>query len=114
LFTRHATPAAGAQKLAETLYKTPALVRHGVRCGKVTCHCVRGELHGPYAFLYWRDEQSRQRRRYVRQADVAAVEAIVRQRRAADREERRRTTLAEAELRQLRRWLREFERGEGW
>ena len=40
-----------ALKTAETLYKTPALVCHAVRCGKPACHCNAGEGHGPYWFL---------------------------------------------------------------
>jgi Family of unknown function (DUF6788) len=106
--------ASAALELAKTLYKTPALVRHGVRCGKAVCRCQRGELHGPYAFLYWRDAQGKQRRCYVRQADVAAVEQLVTQRRAADRAARRRAVEAAADLRQLRRWLRELERDGTW
>lgn len=101
---------AGASELAETLYKTPLLVRHGVRCGKAGCRCRRGELHGPYAFLYWRDERGRQRRRYIRAADVGAVEQIVTRRRFTDREARRRRDQAAKELRTLLRWLRELER----
>jgi Family of unknown function (DUF6788) len=114
LFARPEASPSNACKLAETLYKTPVLVRHGVRCGKAACHCQRGELHGPYDFLYWRDHQGRQRRRYVRQAEVAAVTQIVTQRQAADRETRRQAADAVADLRQLRRWLRELERGSGW
>lgn len=26
-----------------------------IRCGKEGCKCVRGELHGPYRYRYWRD-----------------------------------------------------------
>ncbi len=112
LFPRTVSGPAGACELAKTLYKTPLLFRHGVRCGKATCRCRRGELHGPYAFLYWRDERGRQRRRYVQRADVRAVEHIVTQRRAADREARRHATEAVAELTALRRWLRDLERSE--
>jgi hypothetical protein len=98
-------------ELAETLYKTPALVRHGVRCGKAACHCNDGSLHGPYAFLYWRDERGRQRRRYVRKADVEQVERIVQERQRKDRAARQDAFAAHAELHDLRRWLRALERG---
>ena len=76
-----------ALETAETLYKTPALVFHRVRCGKPACRCATAEGHGPFAFLYWR-EAGTQRRRYVRRAEVDAVRAAVEQRRherAADR-----------------------------
>lgn len=114
LFVRENSSPAFAQDFAKMLYKTPALVRHGVRCGKPACRCRRGDLHGPYVFLYWRDTQGRQRRRYVKQADVPAVEEIVTSRRAADREARRQIAQAKTELRQLRRWVRDLERSEGW
>ncbi len=96
------------RKLAETFYKTPALVRHRVRCGKPTCHCVEGEGHGPYWFLHWR-EGTVQRRRYVRQVDVEAVRAVVEGRRRDDREMRRAVALALADLRRMRTWLRDLE-----
>ena len=104
-----AAPASpSAIEVAETLYKTPALVSHRVRCGRPTCRCAADEGHGPYWFLHWR-EGGTQRRRYVRQADVAAVRAVVERRRRDDREARLARTLALADLRRLRAWLRELE-----
>ena len=97
-----------ALEVAETLYKTPALVFHRVRCGKPTCRCATAEGHGPFAFLSWR-EAGTQRRRYVRRADVDAVGAVVERRRRAEREARRAAALALADLRRLRAWLRELE-----
>ena len=38
------------------------LVRQSRRCGKPGCHCVDGELHGPYLSVY---EQGRSRTVYV-------------------------------------------------
>ncbi|GAB4379745.1 MAG: hypothetical protein Kow00121_34510 [Elainellaceae cyanobacterium] len=37
-----------------------------VRCGKAGCKCVgkNGELHGPYWYVYWRDD-GKLRSRYV-------------------------------------------------
>ncbi len=26
-----------------------------VKCGKKTCKCAKGELHGPYWYAYWRN-----------------------------------------------------------
>lgn len=103
-------PAASTLELAKTLYKTPALVRHRVRCGKRHCHCAEGGGHGPYWFLHWRDGAI-QRRRYVRQSDVEAVQAVVAGRRRDDRELRRAAALALADLRRVRAWLRELEAG---
>jgi len=96
-----------ATKVAETLYKTPALVSHRVRCGKPACRCAGGEGHGPYVFLHWR-EGGVQRRRYVRRADVAAVRAAVAARRADDRATRQAAALALADLRGVRAWLRDL------
>ena len=78
---------ASSLEVAETLYKTPALVCHRVRCGKPNCRCAAGEGHGPYHFLLWR-EGAIQRRRYVRREEVAAVRAALerrRRQRAAER-----------------------------
>ena len=44
------------------------------RCGKPTCRCARGDLHGPYWRRHWM-QNGRKRSQYVRQADVAAVAA---------------------------------------
>jgi hypothetical protein len=94
-------------EIAKTLYKTPALVSHRVRCGKPNCRCATGEGHGPYWFLHWRDG-SIQRRRYVRRAEVAAVRTIIERRQRQDRARRRTVALARAELRGLRAWLRDL------
>lgn len=95
-------------EFAKTFYKTPALVHHRVRCGKRHCHCAESGGHGPYWFLHWR-EGAVQRRRYVRQAEIEAVQAVVERRRRDDRELRRAVTMALADLRRVRAWLRELE-----
>ena len=74
------------------------------RCGTPSCPCARGALHGPYWSLCWR-EGTRQRRHYVRPADLERV-------RAALAEWRRLHPPAYAmrqQLAELRRLLREFE-----
>ncbi len=93
---------------ARTFHKTPALVCYLVRCGKANCRCAVGHGHGPYWFLHWR-EGAIQRRRYVRQAEVDAVHAVIARRRRSDREARQAVALALADLRRLRAWLREIE-----
>jgi hypothetical protein len=47
-----------------------------VRCGKASCRCARGALHGPYWRRQWR-EAGRTRRRYVRQNDVEGLQATL-------------------------------------
>jgi hypothetical protein len=46
-----------------------------VRCGNPDCRCARGELHGPYWYRFWRDQNGRLRKEYVRLADLEAVRA---------------------------------------
>jgi hypothetical protein len=45
-----------------------------VRCGKPTCRCARGALHGPYYYRFWR-EHGRLRKQYVCAAEVNDVRA---------------------------------------
>ncbi len=56
-----------------------------VRCGKVTCHCAGGELHGPYFYRFWR-ESGRLRKQYVNRAEVDCVRAECESRRTLQRE----------------------------
>ena len=97
-----------ATETAETLYKTPALVSHRVRCGKPTCRCATGEGHGPYTFLYWREGQ-KQHRRYVPAAEVEAVQVIVEARRAAEQAERLVLGQSLETWREIQQWVRDLE-----
>jgi len=92
-------------QFVESFHKTPVLLAYRVRCGKPNCHCATGERHGPFWFLRWRDGTI-QRRRYVRQADLDAVRAIIEARQAQDREMRLMVSLAVDELRRVRTWLK--------
>jgi hypothetical protein len=47
-----------------------------VRCGKKTCRCATGDLHTGYHYFLFR-EGGRLRKRYVRKAEVAEFEALV-------------------------------------
>ena len=69
-----------ALEVAKKCHKIPALLPTSVRCGKPNCRCTRGDPHGPYWVLRWR-EGATHRRRYVRPADLAAVRAEVERRR---------------------------------
>jgi hypothetical protein len=99
-----------ALEFAKTFHKTPALVSYRVRCGKPNCRCAKGEGHGPYWFLHWR-QGGKQRRRYVRQTEVAAVRAVIDGRQRHDRETRWLVALAVGDLREMRKWLRDLEMG---
>ena len=76
-----------------------------IRCGKPSCRCARGELHGPYLYRRWR-EDGRQRRQYVKAADEERVRAAL--------EEWRRlhppVYAARQQLAELRRLLRLLDR----
>ena len=77
------------------------------RCGKPSCRCARGELHGPYWRRSWR-ELGRRRRRYVKPADVERVQAGL----AAWRRLHPPARSTRELLRELRRLLRTIEPGE--
>ncbi|CAN5587349.1 hypothetical protein BH23CHL5_BH23CHL5_23210 [soil metagenome] len=91
-----------ATEFAKTHYKTPALVEHGIRCGKAICKCSGTYRHGPYAYLYWRDGPGTAHRIYVRQADVHQVREIIELRQAADRQRRRLMAESRGYLSELR------------
>ena len=67
-------------KTVAGLPQTGSLQREWRRCGKPTCRCTRGRLHGPYWYLRWRT-RGRQRRRYVPRKQVDATRAALEQRR---------------------------------
>ena len=79
------------------------------RCGKGSCRCARGELHGPYAYLFWR-ERGRLRKRYVRFAEVERVRASCEKRRLRQREFRRDRDDARRAWRTLLTAIRGYER----
>lgn len=97
---------------AKLFPKTPALVRHPVRCGKPSCRCAGGALHESWR-LVWRDALGRQRRRYVRRAEVEAVRAVLARRRERSRRLRQEREAAMAWLRGVSATLREQEREAG-
>lgn len=49
-----------------------ALASQGRRCGKATCRCAAGELHGPYTYLSVAGRSGRSRTVYV-PAELADV-----------------------------------------
>jgi hypothetical protein len=99
-----------AEEIAKMHYKIPALVEHGIRCGKPSCTCATSAYrHGPYAYLYWRDVTGHVQRVYVRKAELPLVRDIIARRRAADRERR----LALADARAYLRYLRQLAKEDG-
>jgi hypothetical protein len=51
-----------------------------VRCGKAGCKCERGEMHGPFHYLFWR-EGGKLRKVYIRKEDVERVSDLCRAKR---------------------------------
>jgi len=81
-----------------------ALVSDWKTCGKAVCRCARGERHGPYWSLRWR-EDGRQRRTYVCSGDVDTVRAAV----AAWRDQHPPARSARDLIADLRRLMRTLE-----
>lgn len=81
------------------------LARQWVRCGRPSCRCARGELHGPYWYHFTR-EGGRLRKRYVKPGDLADVRAGIEARRRRKAE----TTFSRAALREAWAYLRRH----GW
>ncbi len=107
-FLSETTVSPSAIKVAETCHKIPALLPLWTRCGKPTCRCTTGHLHGPYWVLRWR-EGATNRRRYVRAADLDAVRATVERRRRERATERLAFLSDLALLRRLTALRRELE-----
>ena len=61
---------------ANTLPKTlpGAVCTEWKKCGKPSCRCAHGKLHGPYYYRYWR-EGGRLRKAYVPRSIVGEVRA---------------------------------------
>jgi hypothetical protein len=54
------------------------------RCGKENCRCASGreeDLHGPYFYRRWRDEEGNQHKEYVPRSDVEEVRTRIQKRR---------------------------------
>ena len=97
-----------AIEFAETHYKVPAFVTHGVRCGDPSCKCSGDYRHGPYAYLYWRDEFGKAHRLYVRKAEAEEVREIIELRQAIAREWRVKLAEARGYIQRLDRMAREY------
>ena len=50
-----------------------AICKQFVRCGKPSCRCAQGHLHGPYYYEFSRKGE-RLVKRYVKKADVEAAQ----------------------------------------
>jgi hypothetical protein len=77
-----------------------SLQQQWVRCGKATCKCSRGQLHGPYFYLFMSMSDGLWKA-YVRRKDVPIVRAVI-----AERQRQR--SLYRSEVRQAHNLLRQM------
>ncbi len=97
-------------KTVKTLPKMALGTVHSqvVRCGKPSCKCASGELHGPYFYHFQRINGSLVKR-YVKAADVADMRAACDARRKNRRQESSARKASVRTLQQMLTKLREIE-----
>lgn len=78
------------------------------RCGKPSCKCARGELHGPY-FYYFVRVQGRLKKRYLKQDEIAEIRAVCNARRTRERTARQQIRQAQLSLREIISRLRNLQ-----
>jgi hypothetical protein len=67
------------------MLKSPgAICEQYAKCGKATCRCNAGELHGPYHCLFYRDDLGKLKKRYVKRGDVSALRSQLAAQKATD------------------------------
>jgi hypothetical protein len=79
-----------------------------VRCGKYNCKCTRGELHGPYHYLFFRIK-GKLIKRYIRSADVQRQLILLNHWHKQKREERDLINLSCRQVKELTQQLRSNE-----
>jgi hypothetical protein len=71
-----------------------------VRCGKSSCKCARGELHGAYYYYFVR-VNGRLRKRYLKTDEVEAIQAACKARREDEKATRQQTRQAQLSVREI-------------
>jgi hypothetical protein len=64
------------QMLAELTPLPGSIVEDWKRCGRPSCKCAQGELHGPYLVRVWY-EGGKRRKAYVKASDAPRVRASI-------------------------------------
>lgn len=92
----------------------PKIAAHGgsvhrqfVRCGKSSCKCARGELHGAYYYYFIR-VNGRLKKRYLKPHQVEEIQSACLARRKSQREQRIRLSEALSNIREVVARLRQF------
>ncbi len=88
---------------------TGAVCAQMVRCGKPTCKCARGELHGPYFYHFVRVNGVLVKR-YVKAKDAPKLRAAYEDGRNESRQQREASRKAHRDLRRLLEQLRGSEK----
>ena len=85
------------------------VIRQGIKCGDATCRCARGQRHEAFYLVYrtFEDGRWRQRKRYLRKANVPEL----RRRLAATKARDKALKALGAQARVLRAAVRENSRG---
>jgi hypothetical protein len=89
------------------LPKKSAICKQFRKCGKPSCKCNTGSLHGPYFFYFYR-EDGKLKKQYIRKADAPELWEGYSQRRAQQKQraaDRREFTEFSRELRRLNQFL---------
>ena len=71
-----------APDIREALPKIASIHAQWVRCGRAGCRCARGDPHGPYHYIFFR-ERGKLRKRYVPKHEVDAMRAEIERARTA-------------------------------
>lgn len=85
-----------------------------IKCGKKSCRCARGELHGPYWYAYYR-ENGRMRCEYIGK-NLPVLVSLVSRAQNAQKEseaERQKSAAIVAELRETLKNLRSLDAPKG-
>lgn len=96
------------QKYVELLPKNASVCAQWVRCGRVPCRCAAGGRHGPYWYLFWR-EDGRLRKRYVRNAEAEPLQKALAERRGSRHRLAGQIARGQEALRQSRARVRDME-----
>ena len=81
-------------------------------CGVLECPCADGDLHGPYTFHHWRDQNHKQHREYIPVGDVDWVSDGVERWAIAHPDKRREPSLELRQQRVLSRRLNRWRRSQ--
>ena len=81
-----------------------------VKCGKPTCRCRQGQLHGPYTYLHYRAWENGAWRQHKKYVPRRKKDAVARQLALAKRADRSLTSLL-AKSGTVRRAVRDYQHG---